>query len=176
MSNDKASPTAHENSGIIKISTEVFFLNTNFISKATEIHTKKMVSGSPTLSELFVIKCPVLLTDIEKKAATSPTAARHIVFNASSFNAKAIPTPIPAPVNTCRTSESPPLTLFEPITSTIKLQKALSQIPNMEPIVAKMVPMIKVANKPFAIPPNVTVKKFLTFFPINSIVSIIPKL
>ena len=50
----------------------------------------------------------------------------------------------------------------------IKLQNALSgQIVKNNPIVAKMVPIIKVANKPLAIPPKVTVKKFKIFFFIN---------
>ena len=51
-----------------------------------------------------------------------------------------------------------------PMAQAIKLQNELSQIVKNRPNVAKIVPIIKVANNPFAIPPRVTVKKFKTFF------------
>jgi hypothetical protein len=65
-----------------------------------------------------------------------------------------------------------------PITSTIKLQKPeFGQIVKKVPIVAKIVPIIRVANNPLAIPPKVTVKKlsmrfFILFLPMRVLYTI----
>ena len=148
-------PEQIDTNGVTMISTLVL-LDTSLPSSIATRAATNAPNGSPGLPsanaviELTVGKAPII-----------PATAADIVTSGDAANLTATPTPIPAPVNVLATLAAP--VIYEPTVP-----------PTNVPIWAIIVPIIKVENKPRAIPPkpsiNMWFRSFFTFsiiFPPN---------
>ena len=90
--------------------------------------------------------CDKNLVDSEKYPASSPTPAKTTVSSGFFLSAIAIPTPMPAPVKFCSAFAPLQITVFKNVPK-FPSSPATGDGKN-PPMVAIIVPMINVANKP----------------------------